>query len=893
MELSSKLKSVLKEEGIEELTEIQKLVIPKILAGEDIIFSAPTGYGKTLAAFIPCLEKISPSSGLQMIYITPLRSLNRQIFNKIIEIANKLDITVDLRHGDTSSYERQQQNENPGDIMITTPETLQSIFLNKKLIPHLKNIRFVVVDEVQSFLESKRGEQLNVALERLRRFAHFQVIGISATLPNVEEALNLIGAKNFYKINSVKNYDIKVIYPRISEKGEDIAKENKLLEVIGESINLIINEINKSRSCIIFTNTRETAEMLGNRLKKILNKEVEVHHSSISKEERSRIESDFREGKIKVLVATSSMELGIDVGNVDLVIQYMSPRQVIKLMQRVGRSNHNFSGIAKGIIITVNLDDYAESLAIKEFVNKKLENISVPKLSYDVLTHQLVGLVLDGLKNEDEIFNFFKKCYCYKDLTREMFNEAYNFAIENRYIIKENNSLKLTTKGRLFYAFSVSTIPDNKVYLVIDSQTNSKLGVLDEEFVSEIEENEIFIIKGEAWQVSRINPEKLQIYVVRAKTLEGSLPSWEGELLPVEDFIAIRAANIKKELKEFNIIKAQEEFGFPDENKIIIERLDDYIIIHSVFGSKINETLNKYLSSKIMEITGESVISNVSPYRIIIKSKIETDKLISILKNATNIKEEIIANISRSSTFQHRFLNVCRRLGIISKEADLTKNRLMALIQIYKDKIPYKEALNEIIRDKLDLEKCIELIEDIKKEKKKLVYNEKVSPFSYMGFENLYGNIIIKPEESKKALLDLTKERLLNTELYFRCMRCGYKIGKLKVRDAEGLVCPNCGAKYIACFKLKKENEYNDLLDKYFSKKKISEEEQTKLNNLKTIGNLFLGYDYKAAIVSAAYGIGPITAKHILSSYLTNDDNFIEKIVEAERNFIETKDFWN
>ncbi|MEM3830071.1 MAG: DEAD/DEAH box helicase, partial [Conexivisphaerales archaeon] len=850
--------------------------------------------GKTLAAFIPCIQRIDPDKGLQMLYITPLRSLNRQIFDKIVSIANKLEITVDIRHGDTSSYERQQQNENPGNIMIITPETLQSLFLNKKLIQHLGEIKFVVVDEVQSFLESKRGEQLNLGLERLRRFSNFQIIGISATLPNIEEGKMLIGADKFYTIDNLKNYNIEVIYPKISVQGENIAKENKLLEVIGESINIIADLISKSKSCIVFTNTREAAEMLGNRLKKILKEKIEVHHSSISKEERNRIEREFREGKIKALVATSSMELGIDVGNIDLVIQYMSPRQVIKLMQRVGRSNHNFSGIAKGVIVTVNLDDYTEGLAIKSFVNVKLEQIEVPKLSYDVLVHQIVGLVMDGMDNKEDIFKFVKKCYCYKDLAQEQFKEAYDFALNNRYISELGGKVKLTTKGRLFYAFSVSTIPDNKTYLVIDSQTNSRIGVLDEEFVSQIDEGEIFIIKGEAWKVSRINSEKSQIYVVRAKSLEGSLPSWEGELLPVEGFVAMEASEIRKSLKgEFNLIKAQEEFGFPDKNNIIVERLDNYIIIHSVFGSKINETLNKYLSSKVMEVTGESVVSNVSPYRIIMKSKIDARRVIDILNSAEEIRETVIENIYKSNIFEHRFLNVCRRLGIISKDADLSKNRLRAYIEIYKDKIPYKEAINEVIKDKMDIEGAERLMQRIKNGDIKLVYNEKISPFSYMGFENLYGNVIIKPEESKKALLDLTRERLLNTDMYFRCMRCGYKIGIMKVKDSQGLSCPKCEAKYIACFKTKNAQEYNSILDRYFSKKKLSEEEQNKLNSIKIIGGLFLGYGYKAAIVSAAYGVGPITAKHILSSYLTNDDNFIEKIVEAERNFIETKDFWN
>ncbi len=193
--ISEKLAKILKESGFSDLTEIQKLVIPKIKEGKNIIFRAPTGYGKTLAAFLPLLDKLDPGSeGIQLLYITPLKSLNRDIFKNIITISNKMNIEVDIRHGDTTAYERANQVRMPPHCMITTPETVQSILLSKKLVEKLKNLRFVIVDEVQSLMESKRGTQFSVALERLRRLSNFQTVGISAT---ISQTLRKLGS--FYR----------------------------------------------------------------------------------------------------------------------------------------------------------------------------------------------------------------------------------------------------------------------------------------------------------------------------------------------------------------------------------------------------------------------------------------------------------------------------------------------------------------------------------------------------------------------------------------------------------------------------------------------------------------------------------------------------------------------
>ena len=296
--LSQKLQAVLTELGYTELTQIQELVIPKIKEGKSLVVGAPTGYGKTLAAFLPLLDKLDPDKpGVQLIYVTPLRSLNRDIFKNIIKISNKMGVEVDIRHGDTTAYERANQVRMPPHCLITTPETIQSIFLSKRFVEHIKNVRYVIVDEVQSLMESKRGTQFSVVLERLKEKANFQTVGISATIADFEATKKFLGCKEHVYFGGDKKYDIEVAYPRIENEDEAMAAKENLSEVVANSLRYIENAIKDSKSTIVFTNTRETAELLGSRLVKFLrDKKMEVHHSSLSKEVRTEIESRFKAG---------------------------------------------------------------------------------------------------------------------------------------------------------------------------------------------------------------------------------------------------------------------------------------------------------------------------------------------------------------------------------------------------------------------------------------------------------------------------------------------------------------------------------------------------------------------------------------------------------------------
>ena len=895
--LSTKLEKILKEMGFTELTEIQKAVIPKIKEGKNIIFRAPTGYGKTLAAFLPLLDKLKPDAeGIQLLYITPLKSLNRDIFKNIINISNKMGIEVDIRHGDTTAYERANQATMPPHCLITTPETVQSILLNlsnptENCVPLLDSIKLWISSTITYF----RFFSFSTSL-LLRRIANFQIVGISATISDFKETKEYLSAEESVEFSGDKEYDIEVTYPSFNNEDEEVASKENVSKLVANSLRYISEEIKKSKSTIIFTNTRETAELLGSRLSKFLkDKKMEVHHSSLSKEVRMEIENAFKIGDIDLMIATSSLELGIDIGNVDLVIQYMSPRQVIKLIQRVGRSNHNQLGIAKGKLITINIDDYLESKAIDNCrLKRKLEVISLPVESLDILAHQIVGLIIDGVQKNEEIFKVVKKSYAYKDLKKEKFDQVIDFLIKHYMIRYYGDTLIRTRKGLLFYINNISSIPNKKSYVVIDSLLNKRIGVLDEEFVAEnAKPGNNFIMRGENWKIIKIENQKIE--VTRTNSNIGAIPAWEGELMPVYRFVAEEAADLREKYSsKFSVLKEQKEnFVIPNSKRIVVEKVDDYAVIHSTFGSMTNEAIAKALTSKITEIIGESVISKIDPYRITIKTHLPAEKIKDLIINLNDLEKRIKENIKRTSLYEYRFLNIAKRFGVINKYADFTKIRLRSLIELYDNSILEEETFKEIFSSKVDIKSAEDILKKINSGEISIVVNDgEASPLAYESLETSYGGSIIKPNEAKKALRQLVLERIENTEIFMQCMNCGYKIGSILVKNTDGIKCPKCKARYIGFYKIRQKNIYENVLKKALKNKKLSKQERLLFESVKQNGVLYLGYDKKACIVSSAYGIGAKTASRILSSYSKNEDELIDKIIEAEKNYIETKEFW-
>ncbi|MEM2899680.1 MAG: DEAD/DEAH box helicase [Thermoplasmata archaeon] len=344
--LHPRLKEVMKSKGIIEPTLPQKRAIPKILEGKNVLLIAPTGMGKTESAMLPLFHKIlnETPKPIALLYLTPLRALNRDMLKRMHEFGDALGIKIAVRHGDTSQSERVKMSKNPPQILITTPETFQILFLGRNLREQLKNVRYVIIDEVHELAEDERGAQLAVALERLYYLTRreFQRIGLSATIGSPEEVARYLAGLGreieLINANAEKTMEIDVIFPKEKENDNLIADKIRCESIVASALRECVSLINKHNSTLFFVNTRDHAEGLGARLKIMdPNLPIGVHHGSLSKEVRMQMEDEFKTGILKSLICTSSLELGIDIGSADYTIQYNSPRQVTRLVQRLGR----------------------------------------------------------------------------------------------------------------------------------------------------------------------------------------------------------------------------------------------------------------------------------------------------------------------------------------------------------------------------------------------------------------------------------------------------------------------------------------------------------------------------------------------------------------------------
>ncbi len=367
--LSEPIRLALAESGIRTPTPPQTIAIPKIMAGGNILLIAPTGSGKTEAVLLPILDqltKLERRQGISIIYITPLRALNRDLLKRLDYWHSKLGFTVEIRHGDTPQKDRRRQSLKPPDFLVTTPETLQAILPGKRMRSHLSNVRWVIIDEVHELAGERRGAQLTVGLERLRKVTgkDFQRIGLSATIGNPEQVAGFVSGERPVEVVQVlppKEAKYFVEFPHPTDEDNVVAQSLYTAPEAAARLNRIWELAENHDSTLIFVNSRTNAETLGSKFHQ-LKRNVGVHHGSLPKEERVRVENEFKSGKIKALVCTSTLELGIDIGNVDLTIQYMSPRQVSALIQRVGRSGHSLDRVSEGQIMAVSTEDILESV---------------------------------------------------------------------------------------------------------------------------------------------------------------------------------------------------------------------------------------------------------------------------------------------------------------------------------------------------------------------------------------------------------------------------------------------------------------------------------------------------------------------------------------------------
>ncbi|BDB97616.1 DEAD/DEAH box helicase [Saccharolobus caldissimus] len=901
----------LKKAGYDNLTPIQKIAIPKILSGKNVLIIAPTGYGKTEAAILPIFYKIFKDrpNKISTLYITPLRALNRDLESRLKKLGMEFEINVKVRHGDSSEKERKEVIENPPDVLIVTPETLLYLILNEKFREYFKNLKWIIIDELQEMLDEKRGIELSVVIQRIKRISKnkVQLIGVSATIGDVDVAkryLDKQGDVDVAIINSEKDMKIEIIIPNIDKMHIDLALKFDLKPETISRLEKLNEIIENNKPIIIFTNTRETNEFLSSELSNIYGLKVASHHGSLSREIRIKSEGEFKKGNIDAIIATSSLELGIDIGKINLVVQYMSPRQVIRLIQRVGRSGHMIGKISKGYIIpTDDIFDILECKAIVELLrNGYLEKPLIQKNPLDVAAHQIAGMVLEGYRNPKEILNILRESFYFETLTEELFEEILEL-LESAKIIKKADNGHLLPGGRIWkYYYYTNMIPDSvRSFMVIDYSTNTKIGKLDEEFVAGLDEDSVFILGGKLWKIISIENDK--IYVERAELKSGILPSWFGESIPVEKEVAKKVYNyISNYFKEGysehldnNIAEILERYkrkGYPEltQNSILIEIIkNDLIIIHSPFGSRGNNTLGTLFSFLLSKEKGMRTTFRADPYHIVVASVLPLSKkdventIKSILSISKNELIEIIRNeIKESPSFKWKLLVEVKRFGMIDpdKEVELTS----PIIKAYNNTIVGEEATNELLVKNYD----VEIFDELKRYEWKVIEVYEPSPLAKVFLDKIL-NFDNSPED-KPLLIEVYKKKLESKEVKLICIVCGWS-GNYTIINSPNR-CPKCSSVFLAAVNIDDEKSLK-IVREAIRGGKLRGPERKQLEMLKNIASLFSTYGKYALIALASNGIGPSNLGKVLSKLSEGEDKFYLAIMEEERKFIRTKKYWH
>ncbi len=935
------VRSLLKESGIQEPTPPQAVASPLILQGKNVLIIAPTGSGKTEAAILPLLSRIlgeTQRQGISLLYITPLRALNRDMLRRLEVWCAKLGLSIDVRHGDTPVSQRNRQSRSPPDLLVTTPETLQAILPGRRMRENLRRLKAIVVDEVHNLVESKRGVQLLVGLQRLRRVSgEFQLIGLSATVGSPETAGRfLFGTREheIVKVDVEKSFKYLIEYPTPDIANSELAEKTFATPDLAARLSILASLLESHTSTLVFVNSRTVAEMLGEKLGRIRN-DVGVHHGSLPREERERVEFGFKRGEIKALVCTSTLELGIDVGAVDLVVQYMSPRQVTSLIQRVGRSGHRIGRTSEGVIIAVSADDILESSAsISEAKLGRLEPMRPYRESLDVLAHQVAGYLMDlEAIEEKELLAELRETYPYSNLSEERFRRVVNYLAELRKVRVEGSVLQRTGKTREYYFENLSMIPDETRYLVVDVATNQTVGILGEEFILlRARVGVHFILKGKIWQIEKVSDDK-KVYVTPVEDPLAAVPGWDGEMIPVPLGLAQRTGQLRGRVAETieNLgvekaipllqgeISAQERavqsvveeideqrrmgVPIPTDRLILLEGFQKYLIVHSCFGEAVNRTLG-YVFEELLSRKGLIRLWFMDGYRILLELTEDTSEL--DLKGLAGqlfglspdeMEKTYLIAAQRNFPFPGRVKKVAERFGALKRGKYISHPNLCSLPTRFESTPIYEEALQETGNDLVDIGGTRKLLTEVAGGNLKVeVFHSRERP-SPIAYHILYRYLDVPEAVAPDSLAKTTSQRIkvsiFGTLVQLVCMKCGRVHTLTKVGEvSEEPACSSCGLSLLApCYWNPRQVEL--LVKKRLGNEELTREERDELAKARREADLVLSYGKRAVIALSVYGIGPQTAARILARMHTDEDEFYRDILEAKLRFITTRPFWD
>jgi ATP-dependent Lhr-like helicase len=806
-----------------EATAPQRLGWPVIASGKHTLILAPTGSGKTLAAFLSALDRLftqhsalstQHSHRCRVLYVSPLKALSYDVERNLraplagITIAARRlgiavpDIRVAVRTGDTPQSDRRDILKDPPDILITTPESLY-LMLTTQSARILAGVKTVIVDEIHTMAGGKRGAHLALSLERLERLTERppQRIGLSATQRPLEEIARYLGGDRPVEIVDAgrrKELDIEVIVPV-----EDMSRLGELIPVnespggpaagpeartsIWPSVHpRLLELIREHRSTLIFCNNRRLTERLSQRVNELAGEDlVRAHHGSLAREQRMIIEDQLKAGKLPALVATSSLELGIDMGAVDLVVQVESPKSVARGLQRIGRAGHQVDAPSKGRIFPKFRGDLLETaVVVKRMREGAIEETKVPRNPLDVLAQQIVAMCVVETLAVDDILTTLRRAYSFQSLTREGLENVLGmlagqypsdeFAELRPRVIWDRvaDTVSARRDARLVALTNAGTIPDRGLFGVFLGEGGPRVGELDEEMVFESRAGETFLLGATTWRIEQITRD--QVIVSPAPGEPGKMPFWKGDGLgrPAELGKAIGAftreisrlpeqegiARLKQEhaLDDFaagNLLaylqEQKEATGtLPTDRAITVERFRDELgdwrlCILTPFGARVHTPWALVLEAKI-RAAGREVQALWGDDGIVVRLP-ETDEpppedLIQV--EPEEVEDLLVNQLGGAAVFASHFRENAARALLLPRRRPgarqpLWQQRqraadLMAVASRYGSFPVILETYRECLQDVFDLPSLVELLSGIRRKEIRLQFvdTETASPFA-------------------------------------------------------------------------------------------------------------------------------------------------------------------
>lgn len=808
-------------------TEPQKYAILNIHNQQNTLVSAETGTGKTLSAFTAILNELITLSEYEQleervycVYCSPLRALNNDIERNLLEPLNeikemtkkqkkKINVRIAVRTGDTPVSERAKMLRKPPHILITTPETLAIILNAPKFREHLRETKWCIVDEIHALANNKRGVHLSLSLERLQKHSpRMTRIGLSATIAPLREIAEfLVGRKNekesrnckVIDVSFLKKMDLKVLSPLPD-----------LVNVTQEQIHSALyktlhNLIQQHRTTLVFTNTRSATERVVHYLKDDFPEyyrkvNIETHHSSISRDHRLSVEKRLKEGKLRVVVSSTSLELGIDIGYIDLVVLLGSPKSIARAVQRIGRSGHKLHDAVKGRIIVLDRDDLIEcAVLLKQALEKKLDKIDIPENCLDVLAQQIYGTAIEDKIHIDELYRLVKKSYCYRNLSRYDFNEVISYlsgeysTLETRNVYakiwydEETGMIGRRGKmARIIYMTNIGTIPDEaKIKVKIG---NIKIGTIDEGFLERLRKGDVFVLGGESYVFRYASGMTAQVQPAFKRP--PTVPSWFSEMLPLSFDLALeigRFRNLmndkfKAKRKRNEILQFIEKYLYVDKNaakaiysyfreqylyaeipshkKLLIEHYKEgdtsHIVFHSLYGRRVNDALSRAYGYAVSKLMHKDIELSMNDNGFVLSSthKMPIETALKAVKS-NELRELLERTIDKTEVLNRRFRHCATRSLMILRSykgrkksagrQQMSSRLLISAVKRISDDFPIlKEARREVLEDLMDIENAKKVVEGIEKGfiKVKKIQTTLPSPFALNVYTQGHADIM-------------------------------------------------------------------------------------------------------------------------------------------------------